>query len=298
MESFLKVKRKGEKCKLLLLFFAFFFCFAGNLFAQDFSYWTEQIKNGSAEAKRSVLYQIRNLQTAEASRIAVPALQDSDEIVRATATHSVIYIPSEEAVQVLLPNLKDKFPFVRQETTLALGKTKNFIAVKPLLEILQKDKSLDVKTSATIALGEIGDISAVEFLLKILQRKSNEEEDFLKRSAARSIGQIAQIQQVKSNYVVTPESLLDEKYDVLVNLKYSNLAEKNPVFSQATKVLLFVLQNQKESDDIRREAAFALGAIGDKSAITTLQSFLNAKDYYLAEICKESLAKLINNSDK
>ena len=43
---------------------------------------------------------------------------------------------------------------------------------------------------------------------------------------------------------------------------------------------------------MRREAAFALGAIGDKSAVPVLQSNLGSEDYYLAEICLESLRKI------
>ncbi|HRH46927.1 MAG TPA: HEAT repeat domain-containing protein [Pyrinomonadaceae bacterium] len=252
----------------------------------------EQIKRGSVESKRDALFQLRNLETAEASRIAVPALQDSNEIVRVTATYSVVYLQSDEAVQVLLPLLKDKSILVRKETAYALGKTKSSIGVQPLLEILQKDKIFEVRASSVVALGEIGDISAVTELLKILQTKSKDGEDFLRRAVARGIGQIAQIQQVTLGYVVTPESLLPEKYDTFANFKYANLAEKYPQFRQSVSVLLSVLQNQKESDDVRREAAFALGTIGDKSAILTLQNNLSSNDYYLAEICKEGLQKI------
>jgi HEAT repeat protein len=52
------------------------------------------------------------------------------------------------------------------------------------------------------------------------------------------------------------------------------------------------LQNSKEFDDVRREVAFALGAIGDASAIPVLQVNLIAKDYYLAKICAEALEKI------
>lgn len=292
MESFLRVKSKREKGKLWLLFFAFLVCFAGNLFGQDFEFLAEQIKSGSVESKRDALFQLRNLENAEASRIAIPALQDSNEIVRVTATYSVVYLPSDEAAQVLLPLLQDKSVFVRKETCYALGKTKNSLTVHPLLEILQKDKFPEVKVASVIALGEIGEVAAIDSLLKILQNKPKDSEVFLRRSAARSIGQIAQIQQIKLNYVVTPESLLPEKYDTFANLKYSNLAETNSSFQKTVSVLLSVLKNEKESDDVRREAAFALGTIGDKAVISALQNGLNANDYYLAEICKEGLQKI------
>ena len=52
-----------------------------------------------------------------------------------------------------------------------------------------------------------------------------------------------------------------------------------------------LLQNPKESNDTRREAAFALGETRDKSALSVLQSNLNNPDYYLAEICLEAIEK-------
>lgn len=298
MESFLSPMSNVQCLKSgIVLSLVVLVCFAVNMFGQDFTTLAEKIRNGSSEEKRDALFQLRNMETPEASRIAIPALQDSNEIVRVTAAYSVIYLPSDEAAQTLLPLLKDKSFFVRKETAFALGKTKNSSAVQPLLEILQKDKIPEVKTAAVIALGEIGEVSAIDSLLKLLQKKSNENENFLRRSVVRSIGQIAQVQQVQANYVVTPESTLPEKYDVFANLKYTNLNQKFPVFKQSITLLLSILQNQKESDDVRREAAFSLGTIGDKSVINILENNLSANDYYLAEICKEAIAKLNSNNN-
>ena len=262
-----------------------------NSFSQSLDFLTEQIRRGSDESKRDALFQLRNLESAEASRIAVPALQDANEVVRATAVYSVSYLPSEEAARVLLPLLKDKSFFVRKETAYALGKTRNSTAVQPLLQILQIDKELEVKSASVVALGEIGDIRAISPLSMILQKKPRVEEDFLRRAAARSIGQINQVSQVNSNYVVTPESLLPEQFDTFASLKYSDLPADFPGYRQAVSILLSVVQNQK--DDVRREVAFALGTFGDKSVVPILQTNLNSKDYYLAEICQEGLAKTL-----
>jgi HEAT repeat protein len=53
-----------------------------------------------------------------------------------------------------------------------------------------------------------------------------------------------------------------------------------------------VLENNNESDDTRRESAFALGAIGDAAAKPVLQRFVSSPDPYLAEICREALLKI------
>ncbi len=166
----------------------FFVCSTVNIFAQqtDFELLAKQIKNGTIEEKRDALYRIRNLNTADASRIAVPALNDLAEIVRATATHSILALANEEAAQILLPLLKDKFAYVRKETAYALGKTRSKLAADSLILLLQKDKSDEVRGACAFALGLIADVKAFDALVKSLSRKN----DFIQRSAARSLGQI------------------------------------------------------------------------------------------------------------
>lgn len=275
-----------------ILFIGLFTCFAGETFSQNLERLTIQLQNGNVEQKREALFQIRNLETKEASRIAISALRDKNEIVRATAAFSVIFLPKDEAAQVLLPNLADKSEFVRRETAYALGKVGDSSAANSLLQTLNKDKILEVKSASAIALGEIGDVSAVTELIKILQKKPTEPEEFLRRASARSIGQIAQIIQTGEAKLSTPENFLPDKFKALAEPKYLNLQTDFPVFRQASGVLKILLQNELEADDARREAAFALGAIGDETAVSILQSKLNDKDNYLAEISKESLRKI------
>ena len=275
--------------------------FAGSSFAQDnFELLAEKISRGSVEQKREALKQIRNLETAEASRIAITALRDSSEIVRATAAFSVIFLPADEAARVLLPLLGDKKEIVRREAAYALGKTRNPSAINPLLEIFRKDKILEVRNTAIVAVGEIGDASAVDALTRILQQKPKREDDadeFLRRAAARSIGQIAQIIRSGKTTVLTPENFLPENVKTNETAQRAKLAEQSPVFRTAIAVLIQVLQNERESGDAKREAAFALGAIGDAAAIPVLQANTKNPDYYLAEISKESLRKITLASD-
>ncbi len=282
--------------------------FAGNSFAQDTIFTQEEIdflplkialqkniQSGNIEEKREALKQIRNLETAEASRLAVPALRDSSEIVRATAAFSVIFLPADEAFIVLSPLLNDKKELVRREAAYALGKVRNPLAVNPLLQVFQKDKNAEVRNAAIVALGEIGDVSAIDALTRILQKKpknDDEADDFLRRSAARSVGQIAQIIQTGKVKVLTPQNFLPEESKEIEKPNFPKLAEQFFVFRQAILVLIQTLQSPNETDDTKREAAFALGAIGDAAAIAVLQANLNNQDYYLAEICKEALLKI------
>jgi HEAT repeat protein len=260
--------------------------------AQTFENLVKLIQRGTIEQKRDALIQIRNLNTETAARLAIPALQDPEEIVRASAAKTVSILPKIEAESLLLPLLQDKSVFVRTETIFALGKIRSVSVVPLLIQILQKDKIQDVKNAAVFALGEIGEVTAIETLNQVLSRKIKSKEKFFRRAAARSIGQIAQNIQVQSNYVVTPEAFLPEKDKVFVNLKYQNLSKKFPAFDHSRQILMRVLQNPKEINDVKREAAFALGTVADQRASPILQANLNSTDYYLAEICKESLQKI------
>jgi len=255
----------------------------------------EKLNRGNTEQKRDALFQIRNLETEEASRLAIRALTDNSEIVRATAAFSVIFLPKDEALNALLPLLNDKKELVRRETAYALGKVGNPNAINPLLQVFQKDKIADVKNAAIVALGEIGDAAAIDALTRVLQnkpKKENPPDEFLRRSAARSIGQIAQIIQTNKTEALTPENLLPDKFNPVEKPKYPKLIETFPTFRAAIGILIQTLQNPREFDDVKREAAFALGAIGDEAAKNVLQANLGGEDYYLAQISKEALRKI------
>jgi HEAT repeat protein len=244
------------------------------------------------EDKRSVLYDLRNFESEAASRIAVPALLDLNEVVRATATRTVIYLPKNEAVKVLVPLLAEKSEFVRQETVYALGEIRNPDVADQLIVILQRDKKQSVRDAAAVSLGLLGDPAALQPLSNIISKKPKSSQQFLRRAAARSIGQIAESIQQKALTFETPESFLPTKYKQPGNLSHQDLVKENPALRPVIASLLKSLQNTKEFPDVKREVAFALGAFGNNSAVPILQANLNNEDYYLAEICREALLKI------
>ena len=250
-----------------------------------------KISNGSVEEKRSALFDIRSLHTEEASRIAVAALNDRNELVRATAPASIIFLPKPEAAKLLIPLLNDKAEFVRSEAAFALGEIGDNSATLSLVHTLQKDNSDALRSVAAAALGKIGDVSAIDALNTVLKKKLYEADENLRRSAARSIGQIAQILRTGKKIVVTPQNFLPPKYKQ--NISTIESADVSfPVFPNSAPILARILSNNKETDDVRREAAFALGAIGDPASRSVLLNHVNSPDSYLAEICKEALLNL------
>ena len=282
-----RFRSHGASCRFLFL--AFFAYFAVSSHAQNLDSLSISIQTGTSEQKRDALFQIRNLRSESASRIALLALKDSDPIVRATAASSVVFLPKPEAITVLSELLNDKDRFVRKETSYALGLISDPDAAAPLMTLLQRELDPELRTAAVIALGTSRNPSALPSLIQMLYVRPREETEFLRRSAARSIGTIAQSLRSGDTYVVTPQSFLQAKVWILEG---NDLVREHPEFSDAAASLIRVLRNKVEADDTRREAAFALGAIGDKTAIGVLESHRSSSDPYLAEICKEALLKI------
>jgi HEAT repeat protein len=221
----------------------------------------QRLKSEDTEERRDALMRLGNLKRPEAARVAASGLTDVAPIVRVTAAHAIMSLPQAEAATLLIPFLLDKLEFVRREGAYALGETRSRSAVAPLTNSLISDKEMSVRAAAAVALGEIGDESAVEPLSQVLagqaprKKKSKAGEDnFVRRAVARSLGQI------KSR--------------------------------SAVRVLIDTLTNDANDIEIRREAATALGLIGDPAAGPALQSAFTASDPYLSEAARAALRRL------
>ena len=252
--------------------------------------YVQTLERGDVEQRRNALASVRNLRTEAASRIAIPALKDPNNLVRATAVSSVVFLPSAEAASLLVPMVQDRDEFVRREAAFALGRVGDPSAAGPLLELLRREKVIEARSAAVIALGGCGDISAIGPLLAILKKRPVEDEEFLRRSAARSIGRIAQFVRTGTRDVVTPQNFLPERFK---DLKVPAIAERpTRAFQPAVEQLLTVLNSSNEAADTRREAAFALGAIGDPAALPSLRANAASPDPYITEIAHEAVLKI------
>ncbi|MGH9906440.1 MAG: HEAT repeat domain-containing protein [Pyrinomonadaceae bacterium] len=226
----------------------------------------QRLSAPEVEERRAALMRLAALRHPDASRAAVSALNDPSPMVRVTAATAALLLPADESAAALLPLLKDKDGFVRQEVVYALGRTGNSSAVEPLIERLVQDKKSGVRGAAAVALGQIRNEAAVAALSQVLssqiemagagkaKRKGVELNVFVLRAAAKSLGQIGS--------------------------------------ARALPALLGALKNEKAPADVRREAATSLGMIGDPSATPALREALAAEDAYLSQAAHEALLKI------
>lgn len=216
-----------------------------------------RLESAELEERRDAVMRLGALRRPEASQVAVAALRDPSALVRATAAAAVLSLPADQSAAVLLPLLGDRDEFVRREAAYALGKTGSRAAVPSLVEVLNRDRQDGVRGAAAVALGELGDGVAVVPLTEILvptQRSRRTRNPFVLLAAARSLGQLEN--------------------------------------SAGVPVLLATLNNEYVDIEVRREAAIALGRIGDASAVSSLQRFVAATDPYLAEAAREAVKKI------
>ena len=216
-----------------------------------------RLSSSNMEERWDAVIQLRFLNAPESSRIAAIGLNDPVDIIRASAVYSILALPSDEAASLLLPLLNDKSEFVRKETAYALGETRSITAAPKLAAIVSSKKEhLSVRCASVVSLGLIGEASSASTLIQLLQNKK-ENNEFLIRATARSLGQIRS--------------------------------------REAVPLLISLLSNDKTNEDIRREAARALGLIGDSSAIPYLQSAFHSNDPYLSSIAEEALKGFKSN---
>jgi len=220
-----------------------------------------RLNSPEVEERRDALMRLGALRRPEASRVAAAGLSDLAPIVRVAAAHAILFLPPAEATNLLTPLLSDKLEFVRREAAHALGRTRSRTAVPPLANLLTSDKDAGVRGAAAVALGEIGDESAVPTLTQVLtgrtekkKRAKTAENEFVMRAAAHSLGQIRS--------------------------------------RAGVEVLIAALADDTNDNDVRREAATALGLIGDPSAGPALRAAVDSNDPYLSEAATEALRLL------
>ena len=92
-----------------------------------------RLSSSDVEERRDAVMRLGSMRLAAA---AVPALQDAEPIVRATAAKAILSLGNEESAGLLLPLLNDKDEFIRRETAYALGLTRSRSATAALSDRL------------------------------------------------------------------------------------------------------------------------------------------------------------------
>jgi len=245
---------------LLLGAFIIVFCF-GNVVEVHADKLDELIKQlgGKDSSVWSKAVQELTLIGGPAVEPLIVALKNKDWIVRENAAKALGKIGDKRAVEPLIFAIKDDTGRVRYEAIEALGEIGDLRAVEPLMSLLldQNEKGSPLRTGAATALGKIGDKRAIEPLISALSYK----EQNIRKAASESLNKFGWRPENENNKVIF--FIANQEWDKCVEMGES-----------AVEPLIAAL---KYGGDTRKEAAIALGKIGDKRAVEPLIVVLNDK---------------------
>ncbi|MGH9803166.1 MAG: HEAT repeat domain-containing protein, partial [Blastocatellia bacterium] len=117
--------------------------------------------------------------------------------VRKTIIYALARHNSTQVVAALLPGLKDRQQDIRAAAAYALAEIGDPASADSLIELLGKrgkDEDAFARSQAARGLGKMGNRAAIDDLLKALNRDKSSE---VRRESVRSLGQIANVQDVK-----------------------------------------------------------------------------------------------------
>lgn len=188
-------------------------------------------------------------------------------------------IHTEAAIPTLLEALENQNPRIRSSAAKSLGKLGNRTVIPQLLQRLH-DPDFFVRSNALEALGRLGNEATAPALIEALQ----DPDVHVCTSAIRALGEL------NSEAAISALVSMLQSPDLL--LRRAATYELGKTRNLATiPALIKVLQHDQESG-IRSTAAYALGEIGNETAISGLLEALRDEAVRVRESVVEALGKL------
>lgn len=211
------------------------------------------------------------------------ALKSQDSMMRMGAIRVVQEAPKDEYVRVLIDLLNDHDRLVRINSAIALGKTRNPLAVVALIYHIVTDEDKEVQQYSLWAYRQIEYARASPKLVKVLMEGNNDD---MIRFAA---GEIRQKMDVKA-----VESLIDcfksRQFYTWYDLDIKAVNALYEIGYMAVEPLIKAL----ESDDmrVRVNAVYTLGKIGDDRAVQPLIEHLHDANLELRLRISDALVRM------
>ena len=209
------------------------------------------------------------------------ALNHSSPNVRAEVASSLGESSAKEAVPKLIEKLRDEDHHVRQEVVAALGEIEDENSIPELIKIALDNNHL-LSDYALTALKKINSEKATEELLSRLKLEHRNHR--IRDKAVEALGIIGSASAV--------ESLLEELLKDSANCWIVAEALKEIGGQSVILELRKVLEHQNLHHPAREYAAYILGELGDKEAVSKLIDVLDFSDWSVLERVIEALGKL------
>lgn len=207
-------------------------------------------------------------------------LKSSDEEERRTAVLMLTATGSADAAPALAGALNDSSEPVRAAAVSGLAQLRNPDHISLIAALLAKDKRPFVRKSAAYALGQYASTQATAPLVAALSRDKDVE---VRAAAAVALGNY------KDPAAVTPlASALKEKNDFIRAYAARALGVNGRASEPAVNDLIRLLTSD-QANEVRRQAATALGLIGARAAEPALDRASRSNDPHLSRLAIEAL---------
>ena len=206
-------------------------------------------------------------------------LKSSGEEERREAAMQLARLKSEGAFRALASAVNDPSPRVRAAVVASLAERGDESAVPILSARLATDKDQFVRKATAYALGRFHEGERTAALVGALRDKDPE----VRAAAAISLGDHADAGAVAP----LASALSDKNYFVRAQAARA-LGVNGRAAVQAVPALMALLTKDEDSE-VKRQAAGALGQIGDRSALPALERATRDKDPYLAQAASDAI---------
>ena len=206
-------------------------------------------------------------------------LKSADQEERRDAAMKLAHIQGDAATAALIAALTDPAPGVRALVLAALGERTDTSVVPLVAARLTSDKDVFVRKTAAYALGRFPGMERTAALVAALKDKDPE----VRGAAAVSLGDHAD-----AAAVAPLTAGLSDKSDFVRAQAARALGVNGRAAAQAVPALIKLLTSDDDGE-VKRHSAFALGSIGDRSALPALDRAAHHSDFYLAEAARDAI---------
>ena len=206
-------------------------------------------------------------------------LKSSSEEERLEAAMQLERLKGESAFAALASAVNDSSPQVRAAVVAGLAERGDEAAVPILVTRLSKDKDKFVRKTIAYALGRFHGGERTAALATALRDKELE----IRAAAAVSLGDHPDADSLAPLAIA-----LSDKSD-FVRAHAARALGVNGRSAVQTVAALIVMLTKDEDGEVRRQAANALGQIGDRSALPALHRAKRHRDPYLATIATDAI---------
>jgi HEAT repeat protein len=206
-------------------------------------------------------------------------LKSTDEEKRREAVMQLSHLDGEGAASAIASALTDSSPRVRAAAVAGLARRSEEGSVSLIAERLTKDKDEFVRKIAAHSLASFRGRARTDALIAALQDKKPE---------VRGAAAVALADHPDALAVAALAGPLADK-DAFVRAHAARaLGVNGSAAAQAVPALIKLLTSD-EDNEVKRQAATALGRIGDRSALDALRRARHDKDPYLAQAALDAI---------